>query len=183
MPWTMKLPARRLALTAVSAALIMVFNTLPLGLPPSMNPLPLRVPSTVVTLIVSILDPWAGAFGALIGHFSYDYMFVGIGATPALFGCWCYVPFGYLMRRKGGSTLWRLILGSAMCIGWVTLTLTLGFWALGVMPVSVAFYLILTSITLTFILSDLIMIPILPRLRHYIDSISGQPSREKSKIP
>jgi hypothetical protein len=176
---TIRVPARTIALTAVSAALIMVFNTLPLGLPPSMNPLPLRVPSTVVTLVVSILDPWAGAFGTLIGHFSYDYMFVGIGAVPALFGCWCYVPFGYLMRRKGGSTLWRLILGSAMCIGWVTLTLTLGFWALGVMPVSVAFYLILTSITLTFILSDLVMIAILPRLRHYIDSRTGDRSPKK----
>jgi hypothetical protein len=166
----MNLTARRIALTSVSAALIIIFNTLPLGLPPSINPLPLRVPGTVVTLIVSIIDPWAGAFGSLIGHFSYDYMYVGIGAAPALVGPWCYVAYGYLMRRKGGINLRKIVLGSIMCIGWVTFTLTMGFWLLGVMPIAVAFPLILSSITLTFILSDLILIPILPRLRHFISN-------------
>jgi hypothetical protein len=164
----MHFTTRRIALTAVSAALIMVFNTLPLGLPPSLNPLPLRVPSTVVTLIVCIIDPWAGALGALIGHFTYDYFYVGFGATPALFGPWCYVAFGYLIRRKGGLTWQKVLLGSAICIAWVTFTLSIGFWLLGVLPLEVAFPLILSSITLTFLLSDLILIPILPRLRHFI---------------
>ncbi len=163
----MNFTTRRIALTSVSAALIMVFNTLPLGLPPSINPFPLRFPSTLVSLIVAIIDPWAGAFGAIIGHFTYDYIYVGIGAIPALFGGWCYVPFGYLMRQEGNA-LRKVLIGSIFCIAWVTLTLTLGFWLLGVMPLESAFILVLSSITLTFIVCDIILIPILPRLRNYI---------------
>ena len=162
--------SRRIALTAVTAALIMVFNTLPLGLPPSINPLPLRVPSTVLALLVSIIDPWAGMVGAMIGTFAYDYIYLGIGAVPAFFGPWCFIPFGYLMRRPGKSLL-RLLLGSIICIAWVTFTLSVGFWLLGVMPLEVAFPLILSSITLTFVLSDIILIPVLPRLRRYIASL------------
>jgi hypothetical protein len=163
----MNAPSRRMALTTVTAALIMVFNTLPLGLPVSLNPLPLRVPSTVVTLIVSIIDPWAGAFGAIIGHFAYDFIYLGLGATPALVGGLCYVPFGYIMKRPG-NIIRKIVAGSLLCIAWITFTLTIGFWLLKVMPIEVAFTLILSSISLTFILSDLILIPILPRLRRYI---------------
>ena len=166
----MNFTSRRIALTSVTAALIMVFNTLPLGLPPSINPLPLRVPGTVLALLVSIIDPWAGMLGSLIGTFAYDYIYVGIGALPALFGPWCFIPFGYLMRRPGKSLL-NLLLGSIICIAWVTFTLSIGFWLLGVMPIEVAFPLILSSITLTFILSDLILIPVLPRLLRYIASL------------
>ena len=163
----MNFASRRIALTAVTAALVMVFNTLPLGLPPSLNPLPLRVPSTIVTLVVAIIDPWAGMLGSLIGHFTYDYIYVGIGALPALFGPWCFAAFGYLMRRPGNSLL-KILLGSIMCIAWVTFTLTIGFWLLGVMPIEVAFPLILSSISLTFVLSDIVLIPLLPRIRRYI---------------
>ena len=88
----MKSNTRRIALTSVTAALIFVLNALPLGLSPTLNPLTLRVPSMVITLIVAILDPWAGALGNLIGNFTYESMFVGTFAIPALFGSWCYVP-------------------------------------------------------------------------------------------
>jgi uncharacterized membrane protein len=164
----MRAKTQTIALTAISAALIIVFNTLPLGLPPSINPLPLRVPSTVVSLIVCMINPWAGAFGALIGHFCYDYMYIGIGAVPALFGPWCYVAYGYLMRQKGGITWQKMIIGSLICIAWITFTLTMGFWLLNVLPIEVAFWLIFSSITVTFILSDIVLLPILPRLRQYI---------------
>jgi cobalamin biosynthesis protein CobD/CbiB len=118
-------------------------------------------------VIVAIIDPWAGAVSSLIGNFTSDYFMVGLGAIPALVGPWCYLAFGHIMRKEG-KTLRKLLLGSVICIVWITFTLTIGFWLLQVMPITTAFYLILTSITLTFILSDLVMIPILPRLYQFI---------------
>ena len=164
----MNVATRRIALTSVSAALIVVFNALPMGLPPSINPLPLRVPSTLLPMIVAMVDPWAAALGSLIGHFSYDYVYLGLGALPALFGPWCFVIFGYLMKRKGGPDLWKVLVGSVICIGWITATLTISFWLLGVMPLAVAFNVIFFSITPTLIICDVILVSLLPRLRQVL---------------
>lgn len=177
----MKTSTRRITLTSLLAALIIVFNALPLGLPPSLNPLPLRIPSTIATMIVSIIDPWAGALGALIGHFSYDYMYIGFGAVPALFGPWCFVAFGCLMRRRGHITWRRMLLGSALCIAWLTFTLAMGFWLLGVMPLAAAFGIILSSLTLTFAVSDIVLLPVLPYLRRYIQSSHVKPQEQTEK--
>jgi hypothetical protein len=119
-------------------------------------------------MIVAMIDPWAAALGSLIGHFSYDYVYLGLGAVPALFGSWCFVIFGYLMKRKGGPNLWKVLIGSVICIGWITATLTISFWLLGVMPLPAAFNIIFFSITLTFIICDIILVPLLPRLRQIL---------------
>ncbi len=164
----MKSTARRIALTSILAALIIIFNAMfPIG---PIYFFPLRILSTTATMIVSIIDPWAGAFGALIGHFSYDYTQIGLGAAPALFNPWCYVVYGYLMKRQSRFFWPRALIGSVICVAWISFTLTMGFWLLSLIPPSIVVWPILSTLTLTFIFSNLILIPILPRLRSYTKS-------------
>jgi len=161
--------SRRIALTVITAALVFAINIItPTALPPPLSFIHLRL-TDPVSIIIAIIDPYAGAIGSVMGHFLYDYMTIGFpGAIAALFASWCFLPYGYIAKYKGKITIGRLILGMIWNVMWLSSVLSCVFTLIFSMPFIVFYVTFLISITIAQTIALLVCLIVLPRLEQYV---------------
>ena len=161
----------RMALIIITSATILAINLItPMAIPPPINPYHIRL-TDVFSASISLIDPFAGACGSVLGHFLYDLFTLGLpGAIPSLFAAWCYYLYGRIVKYRGKITAGRIILGMIICILWLSVELSLGFSLIFSIPFLPLFLTTLVSISVNVVIGNVILLMLLPHIKHYINA-------------